>query len=720
MRDRPRARLFVLQVLVVSLLATLLGRLWFLQVHSADAYAEAASTNRVRQVVTTAPRGGVYDVRGRPLVRNRTALVVTVDRARLRREPDHGASVLARLGKVLGKPATLLRSETTPCGGTVKPPCWRGSPYQPVPVQEYASDDAAGLRRVLAVEEHREDFPGVATQYAAVRDYPQGTRAAHVLGYLGPISPEETALPQYDGVQDSALVGRSGVEASYDAALRGADGVQQLLVDHVGTVTGVQSDTPARPGDSLVLSLDAGVQQAAEQALEHAVQRARTLPARGGGGTYKADSGSVVVMEAKTGRVVAMASYPSYDPSVFVGGASDEEYAQLVDESRGAPLVFRAIQGAYAPASTFKPVSTSAVLGDGYARDGIYPCPGAYAPLGGKRNFEGESFGPITLRTALVKSCDTVFYDFAYEQWLRDGGNDPVARPKDPMVRMAQAFGLGTRTGVDLPAERSGTIADRAFLQERWERLRGEYCKGADNPDLDAERRRADREFCDDGNRFRAGDAANFAIGQGDTLVTPLQLATVYAAIANGGTVLEPHVARALLSADGSTVREVRPKVRGHVPVSKDDLAFLREALHGVTTEGTARGSFGGFPVAVAGKTGTGEVAGKQDTAWFASFAPVQDPQLVVVGMVSQGGTGATTAAPMVREVYDALYGVGRPSVLPGGRLPSGLPVVRADGTVGPPGSRGARRPATVPYVVPPTAALAKGKGGRPATAAGR
>ncbi|MCW2615253.1 MAG: penicillin-binding protein 2, partial [Frankiales bacterium] len=260
----------------------------------------------------------------------------------------------------------------------------------------------------------------------------------------------------------------------------------------------------------------------------------------------------------------------------------------------------------------------------------------------------------------------------AYQQWLRDGGNDPVRTPKDPMVRMAQAFGLGTRTGVDLPAERSGTIADRAFLQERWERLKGEYCKGAQNPALPPERRRADQEFCDDGNRFRGGDAANFAIGQGDTLVTPLQLATVYGAIANGGKLLVPHVGRALLSADGTRVREVRPALRGRVPVSAENLAFLRDALHGVTTEGTARGSFAGFPVAVAGKTGTGEVAGKQDTSWFASFAPVVDPTLVVVGMVSQGGTGGTVAAPMVREVYDGIFGPD--GVLPSGRLPDALP----------------------------------------------
>ncbi|MDP9436977.1 MAG: penicillin-binding protein 2, partial [Actinomycetota bacterium] len=699
MSERSRLRLFVLQVVVLSILTTLLGRLWYLQVVAADTYVRAASENRVREVVTPAPRGEVYDAAGTKLVGNRTALVITVNRAVLRREQDRGAAVLARLGRVVGKTPAQLAREITPCGERVPPPCWRGSPYQPVPVAEHAADDPAGIARVLAVEEQREDFPGVRTSFLPVREYPSADRrrAAHVLGYLGPISERETALPEYEGVQPTALIGRAGVEATYDRELRGRDGVQRLLVDHVGTVTGVDSEEPARPGDALVLSLHAGVQQVAEEALERAMAQARTRPDRGGNGTYRADSGSIVVMEAKTGRIVAMASSPSYDPSVFVGGASDEEYAALVDESKGAPLVFRAVQGAYAPASTFKVISTAAAVEAGAPLDGIYPCPGAYAPLNGKRNFEGVGLGPIDLRTAIVKSCDTIFYDFAYRHWLRDGGNRPLPDPTDPMIRMAQAFGLGQPTGVDLPSERRGTIADRAFLQRRWEQQRDNYCRGAVNPERSTERRRANKEFCEDGNRFRGGDAANFAIGQGDTLVTPLQLATVYAAFANGGTLVQPTVARALLSADGRTAREVRPGSRGEVPVSDRTREYIKEALGGVTTEGTAAGAFAGFPVHVAGKTGTGEVANKQDTAWFASFAPAADPELVVVGMVSQGGTGGTTAAPMVRDVYAGIYGVGRPAVLPGGRLPTGLPVVRPDGTVGPPGTKVPQRPVVRP-----------------------
>jgi penicillin-binding protein 2 len=679
--DPSALRLFVLRAVVLSMMVTLLGRLAYLQVWEGEDFVQAAAANRVREVVTPAARGTIVDVTGAPLVRNRAAMVVTVDRARLRGEDDGGAAVLDRLGALLGRTGDDLARAVTPCGD-VEPPCWRGSPYQPVPVAEFDAADAEGLRRVLAVEERRELYPGVRVELTAVRDtaLPDPTTAAHVLGYLGPISGDEVDTPAYEGVRRDALVGRAGVEAHYDAALRGRDGVERLLVDHLGAVTGSDGTTEPVPGSDLVLSLHAGVQQVAESALQRAVERARTVPARGGGGALlAADSGAVVVLEARTGRVVRLASWPSYDPTVFVGGASPQQYAELVDESRGAPLLSRTVQGAYAPASTFKVVSTLAAVSSGdYPLTGRYPCPGSYAPLGGKRNFESADLGTIDLRTALVQSCDTVFYGFAYEQWLRDGGTRPVAEPRDPLLAMSRAFGLGERTGVDLPGERRGVLPDRAFLRQRWESSRETWCAAADDPALPAERRAAERERCDDGAVLRGGDAANLAIGQGDLLVTPLQLATVYAAIANGGTLLSPRVARALVSPDGR-VTEVEPEVRGTLPVDPAVLAYVRDALAGVTTEGTAAGAFAGLPLAVAGKTGTAEVAGKQDTSWFASYAPADDPQLVVVGMVSQGGTGGTVAAPLVREVYEGIYGLaGRPAALPGGQLPLVLPELPA------------------------------------------
>ena len=692
MSRRSRPRLFVLRVLVLALLATLFGRLWFLQVYAGESYAEAASANRTRTVVTPAVRGQVYDARGRVLIRNRTALVVQVNRAALLREPRDGAPVLARLAPVVGTTAEELTRRITPCGtrlpgGRVAgaaDDCWGGSPYQPVPVATFDPRDDEARRRVLVIEEHREDFPAVQADLEAVREYPLGGLAAHALGYLGPIAQAEVGTEDYLGVRDDALVGRSGVEQTYEQQLRGLDGVQQLLVDKDGGVTGTADTTAATPGSALVLSLDARVQRLAETELRKAVLAARERPYYRGGRT-RADSGSVVVMEARTGRVVALASYPSYDPAQFTGGISSKDYAALLDERNGAPLLFRAVQGAYAPASTFKVVSAAAAVENRQTTfSTVSACPGVFDGTG-QTNFEAADLGALSLRSAIVRSCDTNFYKFAFDAWVEDGGISPVARPKDPMIDLALDFGLGERTGVDLPAESPGLIPTRAWRQRYWESLKDDFCAGARNPAYSAARRARNQDACVDGFRFRGGQATNFSIGQGETLVTPLQLASVYATVANGGTVLRPTVARALLSPDGTT-QEIAPQVQGRVPVRARTLADLRDALHGVTTEpgGTAAGVFAGSGLSVAGKTGTGQVTGKQDTSWFASFSPAQAPRLVVVAQVSQGGTGSTTAAPLVRKVYEGIYGTGgRPAALPGGRLPA-LPAVRPDGTVAP------------------------------------
>ena len=671
MTERSAVRLIVLRALVLGLLVTLLGRLWYLQVVTGDEYTKLAVSNRVRDVVTQPARGEVLDAAGRPLVRNRTAMVVSVTRSTLLREPDDGRSVLERLAKVLGIPYADLYARIQPCGGSVKPPCWNGSPYQPVPVKQV--DDP---RVALAIEEHRDQFPGVKAELAAVREYPQGSLAAHVLGYLSPISEEEYETKRDRGYLRTDRVGRAGLEESYDTFLRGVAGVQQVAVDRVGTVAGVVHETPPRAGYHLVTSLDARVQRAAEQALADGVKNA------------KAKAGAAVVMEAKTGRIVAMASYPSYDPKVWIGGISGRDYRALTDERAGVPLISRVTQGEFAPASTFKIISSAAAVMDGYPLHGIYPCPGSYR-VGNRsfRNFESIPLGPVSFRLGLVKSCDTMFYKFAYEQWLRDEARlRRGQKPLEPMPRMAKAFGFGRQTGIDLPGESDGRILDRADKRTYWEANKEDYCAGAKRRPKGTYLQQLAQEFCDEGWRYRAGNAANFSIGQGDTSVTPLQLAVAYAAIANGGTIVQPQLAKALVGPEGRVGRLFAPKTRGKVPVTAETLAYIKDALAGVTTEGTARGAFAGFPidrVHVAGKTGTGQVQGKNDTAWFASFAPAADPDYVVVAVIPESaGTGGTYAAPVVREIYEAIYGFdGRPAAVAGGgpltRLPSSLP----DGT---------------------------------------
>lgn len=667
MSERSALRLVVIRVLVVSLLATLGGRLWYVQVSDAGGYAHT-SADRSRTIVTPAVRGEILDAAGRPLVANRTEAVVTVDRAAVSGQRDGGQAVLSRLSQLLVVPATDLRRRITPCGAGVPRPCWNGSPLQPVPVRSAASPSV-----MLRIAEHAEDYPGVAVTFGAARDYPGQALAAHLLGYLAPISPAQLDQPRYAGYRDSDVVGAAGLEEQYDSALRGADGVRRVLVDHSGAVTATVSQTAPVPGGDLVTNIDARLQALAEKSLADGLVAARKGHDQFGR-PYRATSGAVVVLNAGTGAVLAMASNPTYDPNVWTGGISAGDYARLSAPAAGGPLVSRATQGTYAPGSTFKVVSTSAAARAGYRLDGSYPCPGSFA-VGTARfaNYDGIAYGPMDLRKALIKSCDTVFYGLGYHLWQRDGGLHPApGQARELFARTAQAYGFGAPTGIDLPAEAAGSIPDRAAKEALWQQRRGDYCAGAKNPLFDAARRQADAEFCADGALYRAGDAINFAIGQGDVTVTPLQLATAYAALANGGTVYRPQVAKEVIGPSGAVTWRAKPASVRRLPLDAATMAYIRSALAGVTRPGgTAYPAFTGWPqgrIRVAGKTGTAEVGltktGRQDTSWFAAFAPADHPKYVVVSMLEQVGTGAANAAHVVRRVLDGMYGS------PVGRLP--------------------------------------------------
>ena len=720
MSDQSRLRIVVLRVVVLSILVTLFGRLAYLQVAEGTAYTKAAKDNRIRNIITTAARGQVLDDRGVALVSNRTALVVSVTRSIVRSQKHHGVEVLDRLAKVIGIPADQIALDITPCGEKLKngtraskdTGCWNGSPYQPVPVKSYASDKPDEVQRVLAIEEHQEDFPGVKAEYQAVREYPSGTLAAHVLGYLQPLNKDDLTKDKYQGLAPGTLIGRAGIEAVYDDRLRGKDGVQQLTVDKDSTVTGISKTTPAVAGDDLVLSLDAGVQAVAEQALAEGIAHARTLNDKNRNTTYAAPKGAAIVVEATTGRVIAMASYPTYDPTLFVGGISGKAYTAL-NNAPGQPLLSNAVQGLYSPGSTFKITSTAAAVDLAHypLTPRIYACPGQFK-IGKsiKHNFEGESPGTLDLHDTLVRSCDTVYYKLAVDEWIRDGGTKRAAAPKEVFARMARAFGFGRQTNIDLPDERSGLITDRAYKQAFWDKHKADYCAGAKRRPKGSYLQQADSEFCSDGYRYNAGDAANFVIGQGDVLATPLQLTMAYAALVNGGTLYKPELAKGFLSADGRTASTIAPVKVGTLPVSQTTLNYIKNALGDVVKPpGTAKGAFASFPLSqlpVGGKTGTADVNGKAPTSWFASFAPVQSSKYVTVVMVPEGGTGGTTAAPIARKIWDGIYGLeGAKAVLPGGNLPATLPVVRPDGSIAPPGTKVPKAAIVVP-VTPTTSAL--------------
>ncbi len=721
-RGAHRTRLSVLRLLIASLLLTLLARLSFVQLLDEHKPQQSAGLTHLGSIVVPAPRGEILDARGRVLVGNRSTHVLTVDRSALDQQDDHGAGVLARLAPVLGTTAADLRREITPCGVTVPAPCWTGQPYQPVPV---ATGIDAGV--MLAVSEHAELFPGVSISTQTVLDYPGGSLAAHLLGYTGAVSATDQKANK--ALADADSIGRSGLEESYDAVLRGVDGEQRVQLDARGEAVGQDATIAPQPGSTLVTSLDADVQALAERALAGQIAASR---AKG----RAAPSGALVVMDPHTGRVIAAASYPTYDPSVFVGGISVADYAKLTAAGAGDPLVGRAIAGAYAPGSTFKLISTADDLGTGaITTDGHYPCPGSLNVDGRtKTNYESESFGAIDLRFALQVSCDTFFYAPAVAEWRADQSRvDEGKKPLEQLQAMARAFGVAHAPGVDLPADEqaSGSIGSRAGRLASWKANKADYCAAAAKgyPDV---ANRTDRAYltrlasenCTDGWRFFAGNNADTAIGQGEVTVSPLQLAAAYSAMVNGGTLFAPSLGWGVLDATGKAVRTVTPKVVRKVPVDKQTLDFFGDALHFEDSHSVSGAlAFDGSPIKtlIGGKTGTAEVYGKSDTSWLASWGPVQPGQpvskarYVVVGMVEQAGTGASAAAPMVRQVYEGLLGAYGSPVLPGGVPASKLPKVAASQTAGAVAHASPGLPAVSPSVTPagsPTAHPSAGPSG--------
>ncbi|MER5467511.1 penicillin-binding protein 2 [Streptomyces sp. NPDC002935] len=681
---RVQIRLVVIQILVLSLLGTLGGRLWYLQIRNGDEYAKEASGNHVQQVVQPAVRGSILDARGVPIADNETRLVVSASRTDLLKMADDGKAVLTKLAGVLGMKPDDVIQKVRLCDAKTPQPCWNGSPYQPIPIT-----DEATARQALQIRERSEDFPGITAEPEAVRRYaaPGKSNTAQVLGYLSPVTDDEiTQAKDTDSPYlRSDQVGRSGLERQYDKALRGKAGVTRYEVDNLGRVIGKAKSDKAEPGANLVTSIDARVQRVAEYELDYAMKVARTQFDKITGENYKADSGAVVVMEAKTGRVVAMASQPTYDPNAWVGGISGKDYTALTGKKSNYPLLNRAIQGQSAPGSTFKVVSTAAAVEAGYDFDGHYPCTSSYS-VGSQvfKNFEGESFGPISLGRALEVSCDTVFYGLADNEWKKDGGINPKKTPKDFFYKTAHQFGLGKETGIDLPNEVTGRVPDRKWKADYWKANKDSWCKTGKRGGTYVQQ--IAYENCLEGNKMREGDSINYSIGQGDTLVTPVQEAAIYSAVSNGGTLYAPTIGKAIVSADGKSVQEIKPTVNGKLPVSKATLKGMNEAFAGVVTRGTAAWKFGGWPqdkIPLHAKTGTAEVYGKQTTSWLATYSK----EYTIIMTISQAGTGSGASGEAVRKIYNALYGVSADGAIDKKKalLPTpqkSLPKVQTDGTI--------------------------------------
>lgn len=653
------ARVWTLGLVALTLVGGLVARLGQVQLADHPRYERLAQSVDTRTVTEPALRGRILDVSGRPLVDNTTRTTVTIPRSRLLDAPDGGRALVERVATALGLPFDRLWGRTFLCGTTgapAPPTCWGGSAYVPVPLATGVDSAAA-----LGLLERPDLYPGIGVTAEPVRDFPQEHKvnAAHVLGYLGRPTADEVSR-SHGTIGDLDLVGRSGLEEQYDQVLRGTPGSTTVSVDPRGAVTGELTRREPVPGADVLTTIDSRVQAASEAALADAVARARAKGAR-------ADAGAAVVLDVRNGAVVAAASYPTYDPSIWTGGVSTAELAALTSATSGTPLVSRVTSSVFPPASTFKAVSLPAAVKAGNSLSGTYDCTSSYR-IGDRSfaNFESRAYGPISLHRAIEVSCDTVFYDLAYRSWRAQGGLAARSDARDPFLAMAAALGLGRRTGVDLPGEASGTLPGRATKQKTWEATRADTCAHArtgypevarTDPSRAAYLTTLAKENCTTGFQYRAGDAANLAIGQGDVAVTPLQMARLYAAIANGGTLWTPQVVRAVRAADG-TVRRVAPHRDAVVAFPPGSLAYLRGALEDVVRRGSASAAFKGFPLdawPVAGKTGTAESFGADDTAWFLSYAPATAPRYAVAVVVAHGGLGGGIAGPASRRIHDVL-----------------------------------------------------------------
>lgn len=686
MNQRARLSLLVIQIFIFSLLVGLLGRLFYLQVAAGPKYRDAALSIQSRDVVTPATRGLIVDSSGVPLALNRVGIAVTVDRTKIDRQPDKGVAVLGSLATLLNLKYADIYQRTRLCGELPKGSragCWTGSRFQPIPITKEADPEIA-----LRIVERSDQYPGVSATPVSIRNYPTnaGVNGAHLLGYVGPLTDADLSGANGRSYFRSESIGKAGLEIQYDEYLRGTPGIKTVIVDRKEAITSTSQNSKPIGGNHLITSIDARVQASAESALADAVRRARALG-------YRSDGGAAVVMDIKNGQILALASYPTYDPNAFERGLTVAEAENLYSEEAGVPALSRALQGLFAPASTFKSVSIVAAANAGYDLNATYDCP-SQVEVGTRafQNFESKAQGRISLKKALAISCDTIWYRIAFDEWLRDGGLKPKSSANDYFYTAAKGFQVGKKTGIDLPSESSSRLADREWRKSWYEQNKNFYCNYKERAPKSQQTTfllQLAYENCLDGDKIRAGDAVNFSIGQGDTVITPIKLAQMYAAIGNGGTIWKPTLAKAIVKTDGTVLKTFSPEKLGAIPASKETMKFLNSALREVVVNGTGTGVFSGFPLAISGKTGTAQVFGrnpngsqKSDTSWFASYGPTEKPRYAVVMMVSQGGFGASTSGIGVRKIYETLLGVQGSKVVsakiifPSGIPPVGLPKI--------------------------------------------
>jgi penicillin-binding protein 2 len=631
-------RLTIMGLIVLVAFSAVVVRLWSLQVLHSSHYRGVAIAYEEQTVPITPARGLILTREGKILVGDQVLAVVTLSRS-------------AATGVVIGRLAALLGESVTEVNTALANP--QASPYQPVPI-------ALGVSQATMVylSEHKDLFPGVSVTFTAERTYPFGDTAAQVLGYTGDIDATELkSLAKY-GYTPSDVIGQAGLESTYELYLRGKPGSEVIKVDALGNAVGTASTTPPVSGDDLVLNTDLKLQQTVTNALTNQISH---LQSQG----LPADSGAAVVLDPETGAVLAMASVPTYDPSWWVGGISFQHYQLLTSQADHDPLLNRAIQGSWAPGSTFKLATATAALNDGllnkigtYINDpGYYqippPCSGECTYYDNTNNGVHEAGqGILDIASALTVSDDVFFYTLGADYWF-----DSATYGQTPIQDVAEKYGFGQVTGVDLPNEYAGQV---------------------DSPRLrQVQHSEAPQAFPSD--YYGVADNIEMSFGQGETLVTPLQEAVAYGTFATGGTRYAPQIVNSIISPTGKVVKRFKPRVTGHVSLPSDTYQQILQGLEGTiyNTKGTAYSAFQGYSgMPIAGKTGTATESSNsnvQPTAWFVAFGPTTSaPRYVVAVVIDQAGYGAAAAAPVARDIFTYLsaHPIGAPDLRPPANAP--------------------------------------------------
>ena len=589
LNKKQTLRLQTLLGLCLVLFAILLGRMMYLQLWRGEYYTKQSDGNRLRQSRIIAPRGLVYDKDGKELVNNLPGYAVV-----LQKQSDYKPETLEHISQLLDIPIVDIKKKIKESRNY----------YEPILLKNNVSQEM-----VTKIEEQRRYMPEVMLSVQPIRNYPYKELAVHALGYVGEVSSYEIAKGLFKNVTQGSIVGKSGLEKSYDKILRGEDGSFMEEVDVAGNVVKHYDSVQPVPGKNLQLTLDFRLQKALEEFTDKHLAYLRNS-----GLAPRARAAAVVALDPRNGAVRAMVSRPGYDPNLFVHGISSKDWDRINNDD-AYPLNNKVISGEYPPGSTFKIVTGSAAfelnkvgLNEPIFDGGFHPL----VPTMG--NAGGEVLGWLTFISALAMSDNVYFYELGNRVGI------------DNIAKYARIYGFGQKTGIDLEGESRGLVASKQVKREIWD------------------------------EDWRLGDTFNAAIGQGFNLTTPIQLSVMLSIVANGGIKYQPYLVDSILNADGTLFEKPKRAEGKHIDVSQQTIDYMRQGMSATTQEGGTASYFSQLPKPIAGKTGTAENSHGRDHGLFVAYGPVDDPELVVVCIVEQGGFGSTAAGPIVYRAFEEFF----------------------------------------------------------------